>query len=103
MIVQRATLHPRPQAAAGALGAEMLSATEVLIYGNTSKRLDVLGAKIRATGVKSIALASGVSRSQLQPIVNEGKIPHESTIARIEGVFQSRWSIDPNTIAHFAH
>jgi hypothetical protein len=67
MIVQRATLHPHSQGTARAPGAEMLSSTEVLKYGNTAQRLEVLRTKIRATGVKSIARGSGVSRSRLQP------------------------------------
>lgn len=38
MIVQRATLHPHSQGTARAPGAEMLSATEVLKYGNNSPK-----------------------------------------------------------------
>lgn len=64
--------------------AEMLSATEVLIYENATKRLNALRAQIRAAGIRSAARDSGVSRSQLQAIVNEGKLPHEATIVRLE-------------------
>jgi DNA-binding phage protein len=66
------------------LTAEMLSATEVVIYENATEKLEALRAKIRATGVKLIARASGVSRSEIQAIVNEGAIPQESTIAKLE-------------------
>jgi DNA-binding phage protein len=72
------------------LTAEMLSATEVLLYENASKRLDALRAKIRAAGIKPVARDSGASRSQLQAIVNEGSVPHESTVVRLDGVLQSR-------------
>ena len=68
------------------LTAEMLSATEVLIYENATEKLEALRTKIRATGVKLVARASGVSRSEIQAIVNEGRIPHESTIAKLEAV-----------------
>jgi hypothetical protein len=60
-----------------------------LIYENASKRLDALRAKIRAAGIKSAARDSGVSCSQLQAIVNEGKLPHEVTIARLESAPES--------------
>jgi transcriptional regulator with XRE-family HTH domain len=55
----------------------------------TQPRLDVLRAKIRAIGIKTIARASGVSRSQIQAIVNDGTIPHESTIAKLEAALES--------------
>jgi hypothetical protein len=72
------------------LTAEMLSATEVLIYENATKRLDALRTKIRATGIKLVARASGVSRSEIQAIVNEVAVPQESTIAKLESVLRSR-------------
>jgi hypothetical protein len=71
------------------LTAEMLSATEVLIYENATKKLDALRTKIRATGVKLVARAFGVSRSEIQAIVNEGTIPHKSTIAKLEAALES--------------
>jgi hypothetical protein len=71
------------------LTAEMLSATEVLIYENATEKLEALRTKIRATGVKFVARASGVSRSEIQAIVNGGKSPHESTIAKLEAAFGS--------------
>lgn len=72
------------------LTAEMLSATEVLIYENATEKLEALREKIRATGVKSVARASGVSRSEIQVIVNEGVIPNESTIAKLESALRAR-------------
>jgi transcriptional regulator with XRE-family HTH domain len=74
-----------PTDTAEGLTAEMLSATEVLLYENATKRLDALRTKIRATGIKLVARASGVSRSEIQAIINEGAIPQESTITRLEG------------------
>jgi hypothetical protein len=68
----------------------MLSATKVLIYENASKRLDALRAKIRAAGIKSVARDSGASHSEIQAIVNEGTIPHKSTIAKLEAALESR-------------
>jgi hypothetical protein len=68
------------------LTAEMLSATEVLIYENATEKLEALRAKIRASGVKLVARASGVSRSEIQAIVNEGMIPQQRTIAKLEAV-----------------
>ena len=67
----------------------MLSATEVLIYQDARKRLDALHAKIRATGIKSVTRDSGISRSEIQAIVNEGTIPHNSTIAKLEAALES--------------
>ena len=69
---------------------EMLSSTEVLEYEKLSERIYALRAKIKAIGIKATARASGVSCSQIQAIVNEGKIPHESTIARLESVLEKR-------------
>ena len=71
------------------LTAEMLSATEVLIYQNATKRLGALRAKIRAFGIKSVARDSGVSRSQLQAIVNGGKTPHKATVAKLDAALGS--------------
>jgi hypothetical protein len=71
------------------LTAEMLSATEVLIYENATKRLDALRAKIRAAGIKPVARDSGVSRSEIQAIVNEGTIPHRVTIERLETALET--------------
>jgi hypothetical protein len=75
--------------------AEMLSATEVLVYQNARKRLDALRAKIRAAGIKSVARDSRVSRSQLQTIVNEGKLLHESTIVRLEAAHETQGTERP--------
>ena len=66
----------------------MLSATEVLIYENATKRLDALRVKIRAVGIKAVARDSGVSHSQIQAILNEGKMPHEPTIAKLEAALE---------------
>ena len=68
------------------LTAEILSATEVVIYEHATEKLEALRAKIRATGVKLVARASGVSRSEIQAIANGGTRPHRSTIAKLEPV-----------------
>jgi hypothetical protein len=77
-----------PTDADGDLTAEMLSATEVLIYENATKRLDALRAKIRAAGIKPVARDSAVSRSEIQAIVNEGKSPHKATIAKLDAALE---------------
>ncbi len=64
--------------------AEQLSATPVQEYHNPNDRLDALRAKIKATGIKAIARASGVSRSKLQAFVNQGAMPQRSTIKNLE-------------------
>jgi DNA-binding phage protein len=66
------------------LTAEMLSATEVLMYENATEKLEELRTKIRATGIRSVARDSGVSRSQLQALLNDGTIPHKYTIERLK-------------------
>jgi hypothetical protein len=66
----------------------MLSATEVVIYENATEKLEALRAKIRGTGVKLVALASGVSRSEIQAIVNEQRTPHKSTVAKLEAAVE---------------
>jgi hypothetical protein len=71
------------------LTAEMLSATDVLIYENAAQKLRAFRARIRATGIKLVARTSGVSRSEIQAIVNQGKLPQESTITKLEDVLQS--------------
>ena len=63
--------------------AEMLSATDVLEYRTPGEKLEALRGAVKAAGIKRIARAAG-SRSQIQAVVNEGKTPHESTIAKIE-------------------
>lgn len=73
-----------------ALTAEMLSATDVLIYENADKKLAALRAKIIVTGIKLVARTSGVSRSDIQAIVNEGTLPHESTIGKLEAALAGR-------------
>ena len=87
------------------LTAEMLSATEVLIYQNATKRLGALRAKIRAFGIKSVARDSGVSRSQLQAIVNGGKTPHKATVAKLDaalGQLLTLSALGPNVLGAVA-
>ena len=59
---------------------------KVVIYEHATEKLEALRAKIRATGVKLVARASGVSRSEIQAIANGGTRPHRSTIAKLEPV-----------------
>ena len=79
------------------LTAEMLSATEVLIYENATRRLAALRAQIRAVGIKSVARDSGVSRSEIQAIVNKRATPHESTVAKLEVALGSLGTERPRT------
>ncbi|MFY9720215.1 MAG: hypothetical protein WAK16_11280, partial [Candidatus Cybelea sp.] len=66
--------------------AEMLSATNVLAYGNAEEKLEALRAAVKTARIKRIARISGVPRSQLQAFVNQGVTPHPATIAKIEAV-----------------
>jgi uncharacterized protein with GYD domain len=77
------------------LTAEMLSATEVLTYENATKRLDALRTKIRAIGVKLVARASGVSRSEIQAIVNEQRAPHKATVTKLGAALESQGTERP--------
>ena len=45
--------------------------------------IDALRAAVKAAGIKRIARMSGVPRSKVQAFVNEGTMPHPSTIAKI--------------------
>ena len=70
------------------LTTEMLSATEVVIYENATEKVEALRAKIRATGVKLVARASGVSRSKLQAILNVGSMPYKAMVATPEAALE---------------
>jgi hypothetical protein len=72
------------------LTAEMLGATEVLEYENLSQRVDALRAKIRAFGDnKHLAKESGLSDRALRAIVNQGVLPHKSTIEKLEAALRA--------------
>jgi transcriptional regulator with XRE-family HTH domain len=64
--------------------AEMLSASDVLRYVDPQERFQPLRAAIRKAGIKAIARLCGVSRSQLQAIVNQNAAPNPTTLAKIE-------------------
>lgn len=74
------------------LTPEMLSTTEVLQYRNPGDRVDRLRKAARTLGIKPLARASGVSRRHLQTIVNDGAVPHESMIQRLEAVIHARFA-----------
>ena len=63
---------------------EMLSAKDVLEYGNSEERLDALRTAVRAAGIKRIARMSGVARSRLQGLVNRKTTPNAATIMKIK-------------------
>jgi hypothetical protein len=65
------------------LTAEMLGATHVLEYENRWERVDGLRKRIRDVAVKAVTRASGVSRSQIQAILNRGNQPRNSTIEKL--------------------
>jgi DNA-binding phage protein len=72
------------------LTAEMLGATEVLEYENRSERVDALRAKIRAFGNnKQLAKESGLSDRALRAIINQGVLPHKSTIEKLEAALRA--------------
>jgi hypothetical protein len=66
------------------LTAEMLGSTAVLEYENLMDRIELVRAKIKAFGIKPVARASGISRSEIQVIANKGSIPRRSTLLRLE-------------------
>jgi hypothetical protein len=69
--------------------AEMLSASEIVRYDDPQDRFEPLRAAIRKAGIKGVARVSGVSRSQLQAIVNQGAMPSEASIAKIEAALKT--------------
>ncbi len=71
------------------LTAEMLAATDVLEYESLAERIEALCAAIKRAGIKLVARASKVSRSEIQAIVNEGAVPRPSTIEKLEQVLGS--------------
>jgi DNA-binding phage protein len=71
------------------LTAEELNATEPVIYRSELEKLDALRALIKACGISRVALAAGISRSQIKAFVNQGKTPFASTIAKIEAALKA--------------
>jgi DNA-binding phage protein len=69
--------------------AEMLSASDVVQYIDPQERFEPLRAAIRKAGIKAVARLRGVSRSQLQAIVNQRAIPNATSIAKIETALRS--------------
>jgi transcriptional regulator with XRE-family HTH domain len=72
----------------GDYAAEILCTSDVLRYIDPQDRFEPLRAPIRNAGIKAVARLSGVSRSQLQAIVNQKAIPSAATIAKIEAVLE---------------
>jgi hypothetical protein len=70
------------------LTAEQLSATDPVIYRDACKTYDALRARIRAAGISRIAREARVSRSIVKAFLNQGAIPHSSTIAKLEAVLE---------------
>ena len=77
-----------PTDTAEELTAERLSATEVLVYHDESKKHDALRAQIREVGTKRVASEAGVGLRTIQMFVNAGTTPHELTIAKIEAALR---------------
>ncbi len=73
-----------PTDTAEGLTADQLSATSVVEYRDPGERLDVLRAQIKEAGVSAATRASGISRSQIKAIVNQGAAPQRSTVERLE-------------------
>jgi hypothetical protein len=49
-----------------------------------SKTHDALRARIRAAGISRVSREAKVSRSVVSAFVNQGTVPHGSTIAKLE-------------------
>ena len=72
------------------LTAEMLGVTEVLEYQDQRKRLDSLRVKITEAGesLTAVAREAKIDRRTLQRFVNRGVTLHESTIDKLQSVFE---------------
>ncbi|HEV3090594.1 MAG TPA: hypothetical protein VGX91_04020, partial [Candidatus Cybelea sp.] len=70
------------------LTAELLNATDPVVYRNASKSYDGLRARIRAAGVSTVARVAKVSRSTVQAFVNQGTVPQAATIAKLEAALE---------------
>jgi hypothetical protein len=77
-----------PTDTAEELTAEQLSSTAVLVYRDQSEKYEALRAQVRAVGTQRIAREGDVSLRTIQMFVNDGTMPHESTIAKIEAVLE---------------
>jgi len=69
--------------------AELLSATDPLIYRDNSEELEALRAQIRAIGVKTVAREARVSRSRMQAFVNQSTTLQPATVARIKATLRA--------------
>jgi transcriptional regulator with XRE-family HTH domain len=59
-----------------------------LEYENFAETVEALRMRIKATGIDATERASGVSRSQIQAIVNDGAAPHPKTLAKLEAALE---------------
>jgi DNA-binding phage protein len=66
------------------LTAEMLTATDVLLYDDPIEHLERLRADVREHGIKTVARTANVSRSQVQAFVTGTATPRAATVAKIE-------------------
>jgi hypothetical protein len=66
------------------LTAELLNATDPVIYRNANKGHDELRARIRTAGVSAVARLAKISRSVVQAFVNQGTVPQRATIEKIK-------------------
>jgi hypothetical protein len=76
------------------LTAEVLNATEPVIYLSERQRIDDLHARVRAAGVKRVARAAiGVSLSTIQRFANHRTKLHPSKLAQIDDALETLGAI----------
>jgi len=71
------------------LTAQLLEATDPVIYRDEEMALESLRDKIKRVGVKVAARISGVSRRSIQMFVNRGAKPQTATITKLEQALSS--------------
>lgn len=80
------------------LTTELLSQTEIVEYHDPAERLNELRAEVRAVGIKTVARVARLGTREVRAILNQGRRPHSSTLARLEAALlaiaeaeQGRW------------
>lgn len=68
--------------------AELLNATDPIVYRDDNEAHDALRARIRAAGISAVAREAKMSRSVVKEFVNLGTTPQERTIAKIEAAME---------------
>jgi hypothetical protein len=66
------------------LTAELLYATDPVIYREAGTIHNALRSRIRAVGISAVARGATLSRSTVKAFVNRGTVPHAASIAKID-------------------